>query len=169
MPPIRELLADKKFTRDLFLTGIIVGFGGIAGVVLGIPLVGYLLTPLVKPTPRIWRDVGPVGDFKQGRTVEVKYRDPGSLKWAGTTTKAGAWLRRDSAHSFTAFSMYCTHLGCPVHWIQSAQRFMCPCHGSAFNANGSVSAGPAQLPLVRLPVRVHKGRVQIKTSPIPIA
>ncbi len=167
MPPIKGLFGDR-ISRELFLTGIIVGYGGIAGVVVGVPLVAYLLTPLFKPSPRLWRDVGAVSQFKIGTTTEVRYSDPSALRWAGTTSRAGAWLRRDSQSGFTAYSIYCTHLGCPVHWIQSTGLFLCPCHGSAFYSTGAVAAGPAELPLVKLPVRVRGGRVQIQTKPIPV-
>ena len=163
-----------SFSRGLFLTGIIVAYSAIAGVVLGIPLIGYFLTPLLKPMPEQWHDVGDVTSFTVGQTVLVKYQEtPGSLAWSGSTKAMGAWLRRDQVApvgaSFTAFSMYCTHLGCPVHWIQTADLFLCPCHGSAFNGgDGSVAAGPAELPLVHLPVRVQNGRVKIQAKPIPV-
>ena len=181
MLSIKEFLTGK-YARDLFMTGIIVGFGGVAGVVLGIPLVGYLLTPIIKPELEVWRNVGrisPAGDviipelghpLAVGDTVLVKYKDPNGLSWAGSTTGAGAYLRRDSLTQFTVFSMYCTHLGCPLHWLQApANLFLCPCHGSTFNKDGSVAVGPAQKPMVRLPVRVRRGQVQVKTSPIPVA
>lgn len=171
MASIRDYVSGK-YARETFLTGIIVGFGGIASVVLGIPLVGYFLTPLIKSTPRVWRDVGALSNFVVGKTVEVKYALPPSpylSQTAGTTSKAGAWLRRDSSTTFTAFSMYCTHLGCPVHWLPTAQLFLCPCHGSAFYSNGQVAIGPAQIPLVRLPVKLKNGRVLLRTGPIPVA
>lgn len=168
MPSIKSMFSGE-FGRLLFLNGIIVGFGGIAGIVLGIPLIGYVLTPLIRPTPRVWRDVGAVSDFQVGTTVEVRYSDPGALQWAGTTTLAAAWLRCESHTQFIAYSIYCTHLGCPVHWLPTASLFLCPCHGSAFYKDGSVAAGPAQTPLVHLPVRVRGTRVEIKTSPVPAA
>jgi menaquinol-cytochrome c reductase iron-sulfur subunit len=169
MPSIKEFTTGK-YARDLFLTGIIVGFGALAGIVLGIPLVGYLLTPLLKPEPRVWRNVGAIRSFTIGETILVSYQDPNGLTWAGSTTKAGAYLRRDSLTQFTAFSMYCTHLGCPLHWLKPpASLFLCPCHGSAFYSDGTVAAGPAELPMVRLPVRTRGGQVQIRTSPIPVA
>lgn len=43
---------------------------------------------------------------------------------------------------FSALSLVCTHLGCTVK--QTAQGFSCPCHGSHFMQDGSVSQGPAQ-------------------------
>lgn len=168
MPPLIEMLLGGRVSRQMFLNGIVVGYGAIAGLVLSIPLVGFFLTPLIKGEPRIWRDLGPVDKYKVGETVEVKFRDPSSLAWAGDTALAAAWLRRESAASFTAYSIYCTHLGCPVHWVSTAQLFLCPCHGSAFYADGAVAAGPAQIPLVRYKVRTRGGRLEIQTRPIPV-
>lgn len=165
---ITKKMLSNDMSRQLFLTGIIIGYSALAGVVLGIPIIGYFLTPLIKPSPRVWRDIGAVDKFVVGSTVEVKYVDPSALPWSGTTNKIGAWLRRDTPTSFTAYSIYCTHLGCPVHWLQSANLFLCPCHGSAFYGNGQVAAGPAQLPLVHIPVRVRNNRVELQTKPIPV-
>ncbi len=42
-----------------------------------------------------------------------------------------------------AISAVCTHLGCAVNWDQSEQAFVCPCHGSRYDALGQVTGGPA--------------------------
>lgn len=41
----------------------------------------------------------------------------------------------------------CTHLGCVVPWNKAENKFMCPCHGSQYNADGKVVRGPAPLSL----------------------
>lgn len=41
----------------------------------------------------------------------------------------------------------CTHLGCVVPWNVNAGKFMCPCHGSQYDATGKVVRGPAPLSL----------------------
>lgn len=41
----------------------------------------------------------------------------------------------------------CTHLGCVVPWNVNANKFMCPCHGSQYDATGKVVRGPAPLSL----------------------
>ena len=52
-----------------------------------------------------------------------------------------------AADNIRAVEQTCTHLGCPVAWSPTDNRFECPCHGSQFNRNLSVYHGPAQDPL----------------------
>ncbi len=44
-----------------------------------------------------------------------------------------------------AISSICTHLGCIVYHTEWG--FQCPCHGSKYNEEGKVTAGPAPRPL----------------------
>jgi len=56
---------------------------------------------------------------------------------------------RDAAGVF-AVSTICTHLGCIVK--KEAAGFACPCHGSKFALDGSVTKGPAPKALAWLAV-----------------
>jgi Rieske Fe-S protein len=58
-----------------------------------------------------------------------------------------------------AVSTICTHLGCVVK--ASAEGFECPCHGSKFLADGSVSRGPAPRALPWLKVTAAGGTVTV--------
>jgi Rieske Fe-S protein len=52
-------------------------------------------------------------------------------------------LVRLDAESLVAFDRRCPHLGCPVLWSASRERFECPCHAAAFDARtGAVLQGP---------------------------
>ena len=84
------------------------------------------------------------------------------------TANNAAWLRRETAEDFIAFAINCSHLGCPVRWLQEANLFMCPCHGGVYYKDGTVAAGPPPQPLTRYAVRVRNGEVQLRTGPIPI-
>jgi menaquinol-cytochrome c reductase iron-sulfur subunit len=95
--------------------------------------------------------------------------DPSPLPWAGITAKNAVWLRRESDTSFIAFAANCTHLGCPVRWMEGAELFMCPCHGGVYYKDGNVAAGPPPRPLFRYDVRVENGEVQIDSVVVPIS
>lgn len=58
-------------------------------------------------------------------------------------------LIRDPADSaaLVAVDSLCTHQGCSVDWESDTGVFACPCHGSSFNADGTVATGPATTPL----------------------
>lgn len=152
--------------RRRFLTRISIATGSMAAAAVAVPSVGFLLG--LRRTPRLWRDVGAVGQFALGATVQVAFADPSPLPWAGVTAQTAAWLRRTAEQEFVAFSVDCTHLGCPVRWLADADLFMCPCHGGVFYSDGAVASGPPPRPLTRYPVRVADGRVQILASPLPI-
>lgn len=154
--------------RRAFLAKVSIALTAIAGALVGIPVIGFLLGPLLQPTPDTWRSVGKLDDFKIGKTVRVTFLDPSPLKWAGVTAKTAAWLRRVNANDFVAFAMNCTHLGCPVRWLDDANLFMCPCHGGIYYADGEVAAGPPPYALFKYPVRVREGQVEILTSAVPL-
>ncbi len=57
----------------------------------------------------------------------------------------------------------CTHLGCVVPWNVAENKFMCPCHGSQYNAEGKVVRGPAPLSLALAHATVSDDVVQFST------
>ena len=44
--------------------------------------------------------------------------------------------RYDRGKQFIAISDRCAHLGCPVRWVDAAERFICPCHGGVYDLLG---------------------------------
>ena len=161
-------MSDELTTRRRFLTRVSLGLSGLAGAVVAIPIVSYLLSPLINPAPRSWRPVGRVDEFKEGETREVAIDDPSSVPWAGQTSLTAVWVRRSGPSDFTAFAVNCTHLGCPVNWQADAKLFLCPCHGGVYYADGTVAGGPPPHPLPRYAVRVENGIVQVQTQPLPV-
>jgi len=131
-------------------------------------MIGFIVAPLFSKDPRAWRTVGQVSDFKIGETTAVEFLDASPMPWAGVTAKNAAWLRRTAGEEFIAFAVTCSHLGCPVRWEQSAQLFLCPCHGGVYYQDGTVAAGPPPAPLARYPVRIWEGAVQLQTMPLVI-
>ncbi len=161
--PLPPEPTDPERRQLLTRLGILVG--SISAAIVAVPSVGFLLG--LRRVPETWRSLGAVDSFPVGQTVEVAFLDPSPLPWSGVTAKTAAWLRRVSEQQFLAFSINCTHLGCPVRWLPNADLFMCPCHGGVFYNDGRPAAGPPPRQLSRYPVRVRDGEVQIMTSPLP--
>jgi menaquinol-cytochrome c reductase iron-sulfur subunit len=158
---------DKTNRRD-FILKISSVFGSIGVILMAIPVVGVIIEPLLRKNSDTWRTVGKLQDFKVGDTVLVSFLNSDPEPWSGVTARTASWLRRVSDDEFIAFSVNCTHLGCPVQWLPDAQLFLCPCHGGVYKKDGSFSAVPPPKDLPQYPVRIVKDEVQIKASPIPI-
>jgi len=60
------------------------------------------------------------------------------------------YLHRQPDGAVTAVSTRCMHQGCQVE--PTADRLVCPCHGSEYASGGAVLKGPTQLPLRTYPV-----------------
>ncbi|MBE9067820.1 Rieske (2Fe-2S) protein [Leptolyngbya cf. ectocarpi LEGE 11479] len=67
-----------------------------------------------------------------------------------------------NADSVIALNSMCTHQGCGVEWKDNA--FACPCHGSKFSTDGSVTAGPASKPLAPYEVMIDGDLVLVKAT-----
>jgi cytochrome b6-f complex iron-sulfur subunit len=70
-----------------------------------------------------------------------------------------------SGEGFYALNAVCTHLGCLTVWKPEAGVIACPCHGSTFERNGTIIAGPAPRPLPWLKMwRGDDGNLMIDRS-----
>ncbi len=66
--------------------------------------------------------------------------------------KQNVWIEHDAGGLY-AISSICTHLGCVAKRVDDGT-FHCPCHGSRFQPDGKVSAGPAPKALEYLQISV---------------
>ncbi|HEV2386249.1 MAG TPA: Rieske 2Fe-2S domain-containing protein [Candidatus Acidoferrales bacterium] len=164
-PPAPLPLDDPARRRFFGKLGAICG--SIVGFIVAIPSIVFLLG--LRKASQEWRSLGSADLFRVGETKLVSFLDPSPLPWAGVTARTAAWLRREDDGTFIAFSVNCTHLGCPVRWLPGAKLFMCPCHGGVYFGNGAVASGPPPAPLPTYPVRLRDGNVEILTTPLPIS
>lgn len=66
--------------------------------------------------------------------------------------KVKLWLSRTD-EGVTALYKVCTHLGCLYNWNDQEAKFICPCHGSQFEADGDYILGPAPRSLDRFVIQ----------------
>ena len=70
-------------------------------------------------------------------------------------------LSRTNETTFSAVEAVCTHEGCTVSGADGAT-YVCPCHGSRYNRNGQVVAGPARANLRQYSATFTDGVVTIQ-------
>jgi menaquinol-cytochrome c reductase iron-sulfur subunit len=140
----------------------------VAGALLAVPVVGYLLSAFRRDdAAQSWIRLGSVDDFPEGQTRLTRYRNPAHVAWDGTTSEIPCWVRRLEGERFQVFSVHCTHLGCPVRWFAESGLFMCPCHGGVFYENGEHAAGPPPRGLYEYPHRVRGGALWVRGGRLP--
>lgn len=67
---------------------------------------------------------------------------------------------------FLAVYHRCTHLGCTVPWDATAQKFVCPCHNSQFDQQGTVQNPPAPRPLDLFALTIENDDIKVDTGDI---
>ncbi len=140
----------RNFLNKLWAaTGLLAGLESVA--VLG----SYLFWGKGKAAPRATKrliEAGPADSFL-----------PGSV----TAFRGGRfYLSRLDDGGYIALSLRCTHLGCSILWEEKEKRFVCPCHASAFDINGSVRNAPAPKALDYYPVVIENGVVKVDVGTI---
>jgi len=71
------------------------------------------------------------------------------------------YVVHNDGQSIIVMENRCPHAGCLVNWNTAARTWDCPCHGSRFNADGTVKKGPAREPLPRIPAQVVDDEIRI--------
>jgi len=157
----------RTISRRNLLLKVGAGLNGIAALLMGVPILGYVLSSFARRSPNSWISLGALERFPQGETRLAVYRNPVSKPWDGDTAEVPCWVRRIDSRTFQVFAINCTHLGCPVRWFQESRLFMCPCHGGAFYADGGRAAGPPPRGLYVYEHKVQNGELHIKAGVLP--
>jgi menaquinol-cytochrome c reductase iron-sulfur subunit len=153
-----------SFPRRRLLANGIKALVGLFGLALGIPLVGFFLSPALKKDRREWIEIADLGQMRDGEPTKIPYRHMRKDGWKMVETRRTAFLMQREDGSLIALTNRCTHLGCGVDWNSNAQRFICPCHGGAFDALGRVLEGPPPKALEQLPVKVEGKKIFLREA-----
>jgi Rieske Fe-S protein len=154
------------------MVGAVNGAGGVAVAAFTLPALGFALAPVFKTTSFEWQAIGPPSDFPADNyVIKVITVVPG----IGEAGKSIAYVRtrnpsldtepEDKYNHWIALSSRCMHLGCPVRWVEAAERFICPCHGGVYNIRGQVAGGPPVRPLDRFYTRLNPATGLVEIGP----
>jgi len=137
-------------SRRVFLQKLWKGLGVVASIEVVAVFFGFLFSgkkddQTLKPKQLI--EAGNVESFKENSV---------------TVFRGGRfYLARLLDGGFMALSLRCTHLGCSINWEEDKNRFICPCHSSAFYINGEVQNPPAPSALDHFPILIENGIVKV--------
>jgi len=141
--------------RRGFLRWLALGFGSLAGLLPALARRRFALAQGTKASEPEFVKVATLADLKDG---------PFKVEDAFGKNTATLWLVGDpqKEDSLLALDAACPHAGCDVNW--RGENFVCPCHGSAFAADGSRTRGPANADLTAYKVKVEKGEIFVARS-----
>jgi menaquinol-cytochrome c reductase iron-sulfur subunit len=150
--------------RREFVKIVMVVLGAIMGVIMGIPLIGYLVSPATKVRKQeAWVPLGPLENYPVGVPTLFSFTRATVNGWEKTVNSFGAYVMRnsESPDDITVFSNWCTHLSCRVRWEEGERVYVCPCHDGIFDIDGNVVAGPPPKPLTEYENKVEEGNLFI--------
>ena len=116
------------------LPSVLMGLGLTAGYGMFAYIIGRFLFPTRRSRKRP-QYVADLDSFALGESMTYVSSAGERVVVTRTDTTGGV-------EDFIALSSVCPHLGCQVHWESQNDRFFCPCHNGAFDADGNPIAGP---------------------------
>jgi Rieske Fe-S protein len=159
----------ERYPRNVFLELTTLGLGGLIGLIVTAPILGFAVLPGFTDQEYESVPLGPMDNFPEGEwRIATFMRNPEQ----GEVSRRTAYIRYngllEGAPSFTIISNRCAHLGCPVQpnglvddkatkkvpvttpngkmmlsvTPVAPSGFGCPCHGGQYNTEGNRIAGP---------------------------
>jgi cytochrome b6-f complex iron-sulfur subunit len=139
---------DGMSRRGFFSWAAVAWVGFTAAIGGCATAMGRFMFPNVLFEPPTTFKAGFPRDFGEG-VVDTRFVD-----------KYGVWIVKDSGRIYALIAI-CTHLGCPPAWLETQNKFKCPCHGSGYYKSGINFEGPTPRPLERAHIFISPDDGQI--------
>ncbi len=142
---------------------IVLGFlGAVMGIVVGLPAIGYLISPATKvQKSEAWIPVGSLDSYEAGVPRLFSFTRSKINGWEKTVNSYGVYVLKNNDGQAQVYSNLCTHLSCRVNWHEELQDYVCPCHDGRFDRQGEVVSGPPPAPLHKYETRLEDGVLYI--------
>lgn len=152
----------NKINRNDFVKLVLAFFGTVMGGVVGLPAIGYLISPATKSQKgEAWIPVGTLDSYEVGVPKFFSFTRSQVNGWEKTVNSFGVYVIKKSDTEATVFSNKCTHLSCRVTWHEDVEEYVCPCHDGHFDQQGNVIAGPPPTPLKTYETKLENGTMYI--------
>jgi arsenite oxidase small subunit len=157
-----ETEETMSFSRRQFLK--LTGGAAAGATVVGVPSAQAVQADAGRTTlPYAPKVIASAAQLRENVPVAFTFPDassPCAVVKMGTPVPGGVGPQRD----IVAYSVLCTHMGCPVSYDATTREFRCPCHFSTFDAEkaGQMISGQAteKLPFILLDYNASDGTVR---------
>jgi menaquinol-cytochrome c reductase iron-sulfur subunit len=155
---------DKKTDRRGALQTLAVVGGAVGCAAIAVPTIRFVVAPALGAAgagrwiKTVSLDSLPEGEPKRVALI-ADHRDAWTLE--KDVELGAAWLLRKGSE-VVVWSTVCPHLGCAVDKSAVGGGFNCPCHDSAFDADGRRLTGPSPRGLDTLASKVEEGFVHVE-------
>ena len=153
-----------EVSRRTFFASLL-GMGAAAiSTIVGLPLFRFVFYPVYASSRTTeWSDVGDTSEFAStagpvAKTVSLTQRDG----WRNVVSNQSVYVNRTAEGKLHVLSAICPHLGCSVAWNAKEAKFICPCHGGQFGADGRHLSGPPPRGMDNLKAQIKDGKLQIQ-------
>jgi menaquinol-cytochrome c reductase iron-sulfur subunit len=139
--------------------------GSIITAIVGLPAVGYLLSPALqrsKGHSDEWVPLGSVDDIPLDDPILFTFTRAKQIGWEQSANSYGIYVVKKADGQLQTFSNICTHLSCRVSWQEDQGQFICPCHDGRFGKDGSIISGPQPRPLDLFEHKIEDGTLMIR-------
>src|ERR1700758_4401682 len=106
---------QNTLSRRALLMKLGVVFNGMGGLVLAVPIVGFLFSSVARGRLGAylsWVSLGSVDQFPEGQTRLATFRNPHVTPTDGQTVDTPCWVRRVAGNQFQVLTVNCDHLVC---------------------------------------------------------
>jgi len=154
--------SSPNLSRRDFSKIVMAFLGSIMGAIVGLPIIGYIISPALK-TQKIddWVSLGALDGYPIGIPKLFSFTRTTVNGWERTTNSFGVFVLRKSTSDLVVLSNVCTHLSCRVKWIEENQAYVCPCHDAEFGIEGEVLFGPPPRPMEEYEYKIEDGNILI--------
>ena len=159
-PPAENLTGPPSMERRSLLGCLIGAIAASIASVLGITVGRFTIAPaILRSGTTEWANAGLLDEIPENKPVKRSLVVSQEAGWGRVNSQKLVWIIRNG-NNLTVFSAVCPHLGCTIN--EAVEGFICPCHGSAWNAQGKKIGGPAPRNLDVLEHRTNGAILEVR-------
>jgi menaquinol-cytochrome c reductase iron-sulfur subunit len=154
---------SSNVTRRGFITSVMAFAGSIMGIVVGLPIIGYLISPALNGRKGdSWVPVGKLDNYQLGIPTQFSFTRTKVNGWEKTVNSYSVYVLRSASDQVKVLSTVCTHLSCRVSYNKDTDVYACPCHDARFSREGAVLSGPPPRPMDQYETKNDNGTLFIR-------